>query len=103
MLLVANTLRLTILSQSRNIQIMELVGATKRFIRRPYLIQGMLQGGIGGGIGSAAVWIFVKVIELRFPRTLIVSPLMILFPLAFGLILGYLGGNVGLRRFMRAS
>ncbi len=102
-LLVSNTLRLTILSQSRNIQIMELVGATERFIRRPYLIQGILQGGIGGGIGSIAVWILVKVVELRFPHILEVSAFMILFPLGFGLLLGYLGGSVGLKRFMRTS
>ena len=102
-LLVSNTLRLTILSQSRNIQIMELVGATKRLIRRPYLIQGILQGGIGGGIGSIVVWIFVKAVTIRFPSVLKVSPFMILFPFGLGLLLGYLGGTVGLKRFLRAS
>jgi len=102
-LLVSNTLRLTILSQSRNIQIMELVGATKRLIRRPYLIQGILQGGIGGGIGSIVVWIFVKAVTIRFPSVLKVTPFMILFPFGLSLLLGYLGGTVGIKRFLRAS
>jgi len=102
-LLVSNTLRLTILSQSRNIQIMELVGATKRLIRRPYLIQGILQGGIGGGIGSIVVWIFVKAVTIRFPSVLKVTPFMILFPFGLSLLLGYLGGTIGIKRFLRAS
>ena len=102
-LLVANTLRLTILSQSKTIQTMELVGATRSFIRRPYLIQGVLQGGIGGGIGAVVVWVLVKIVNLRFPHFLIVSPTMILLPLVLGILLGFLGGSVGLRRFLRTS
>ncbi|OVE78563.1 hypothetical protein BVY01_05095, partial [bacterium I07] len=43
-LLVANTMRLTLLSQKNSLRIMELVGATEGFIRRPYMIQGVLEG-----------------------------------------------------------
>lgn len=100
-LLVANTLRLTILAQGRTIQIMELVGATEGFIRRPYLIQGILQGGVGGGVGSIVVWGLVGGIAHRFPRLIHVSPLLILTPLFLGLVLGYLGSRVGLSRFLR--
>ena len=102
-LLVANTLRLTILSQRKTIQIMELVGATEGFIRRPYLIQGMLQGGIGGGIGSFIVWIVIQGISLRFPDFLRVTLLMILFPLVLGLTLGLLGAAIGLGRFLKTA
>ena len=100
-LLVANTLRLTILSQSKTIQIMELVGATEGFIRRPYLIQGMLQGGIGGAIGTIVVWIVIKGVSLRFPDILEVSPPVVFIPFVLGILLGFLGGNLGLRRFLR--
>lgn len=102
-LLVANTLRLTILSQRKTIQTMELVGATKNFIRRPYLIQGVLQGGIGGGIGAMVVLVLVKIVDLRFPHFLVVSPTLILLPFILGLLLGFLGGSIGLRRFLRTS
>lgn len=100
-LLVANTLRLTILSQRETIQIMELVGATKGFIKRPYLIQGILQGGIGGGLGSLIVWGLVKVVTLRFPHFIDVSIIVVLTPFFLGLLLSYLGSRVGLRRFLR--
>jgi cell division transport system permease protein len=102
-LLVANTLRLTILSQRKTIQIMELVGATEGFIRRPYLIQGMLQGGIGGGIGSFIVWIVVQGVSLRFPEFLRVTIPMLLFPLVLGLALGFIGAAIGLGRFLKTA
>ena len=100
-LLVANTLRLTILSQRETIQIMELVGATEGFIRRPYVIQGILQGGIGGAVGSFVVWGIVVGVRLRFPHLLEASPVLVLAPFLLGLLLGFLGSRVGLRRFLR--
>lgn len=99
--LVSNTLRLTILSQKRTIQIMELVGAKEDFIRRPYIIQGILQGGIGGTVGSIVVWGGVEVVKLRFPHLLEVTPLLIFFPLLLGVLLGLVGSRVGLSRFLR--
>ncbi len=101
-LLVANTLRLTVLSQRSTIQIMQLVGATKSFIRRPYIIQGVLQGGIGGAVGSIVVWGLVRGVALRFPRFLEVSLPLIILPLFLGLLLGFLGSGIGVKRFLRA-
>lgn len=102
-LLVANTLRLTIFSQRTTIEIMELVGATDRFIRRPYLIQGIFQGGIGGVIGSVVVWILVWGVKSQLPVHLQGTSYVIWFPLVLGLILGFSGARLGLKRFMRAA
>ncbi len=98
--LIANTLRLTIFAQRRNIEIMSLVGATRGFIRRPYLIQGVLQGGIGGFIASLVVWLLTVAFSYRFPHFLLVSSYYFALPLLLGLALGYLGSRVGLNRFM---
>ena len=100
-LLVANTLRLTIFSQRNTIQIMELVGATKSFIRRPYIIQGVLQGGIGGAVGSIVIWVLVHGVRLRFPHLLEASFLLIISPFVLGVILGFWGSGIGIRRFLR--
>ncbi|MFH1940908.1 MAG: permease-like cell division protein FtsX [bacterium] len=99
-LLVANTLRLTILSQRVVIQIMELVGATQGFIRRPYIIQGILQGGLGGIVGSCVVWGLRVIAELRFPHLFEIPFFLVFSPLLLGFILGFLGSQVGLRRFL---
>ena len=99
--LVANTLRLTILSQKDMIQVMELVGATRKFIKRPYAVQGVVQGGLAGLFASLIVFILVKLISLRFQH-LIDPNLLILFPLGLGLTLGWIGSHIALVRFMKA-
>ncbi len=48
LLTVANTLRLNILGRRAEIEVMKLVGATDRFIYRPYLYLGLWYGFIGG-------------------------------------------------------
>jgi len=47
-LIISNTITLTLLARREAIEIMRLVGATERFIRRPYYIEGFLQGIISG-------------------------------------------------------
>ena len=98
--LVANSLRLTIIAQKRTVQIMELVGATRAFIRRPYLIQGLLQGGIGGAIASLVVWGAVQFVSLRIPNLLTAPLLLLVVPLVMGLLLGLIGSEIGLKRFL---
>ncbi len=102
-LLVSNTLRLTIYSQRKTIQIMELVGASQSFIRRPYLIQGILQAGIGGCIASLVVWGLWRIIEFRFPHLIEISPLLILAPIILSLFLGFWGSILGLKRFLNTT
>lgn len=99
--LVANTLRLTILSQREMIKIMESVGATRGFIRRPYTVQGIVQGGLAGLLASLVVFILVKLVSMRFEH-LIDDDLLFLLPLAIGLVLGWIGSHIALLRFMRA-
>jgi len=100
-LLIANTLRLTILSHKKTIQIMVLVGATEGFIRRPYLIQGLIQGGLGGGLAAFVVWICVQVLSIRISNLLEVPFLLFVMPLILGSILGIIGSHIGLKRFLR--
>ena len=102
LVLVSNTLRLTIMAQFRIIQIMELVGATRGFIRRPYLVQGILQSGIGGCIATMIIWIIMQLVKLRFPYLLAVSTLQQFIPFFLSVFLGFLGSEIGLRRFFKA-
>jgi cell division transport system permease protein len=54
MLLVANCIRLNIFDKRFNIKSMLLVGATPKFVRRPFITKGLLQG-IWGGIIAVAL------------------------------------------------
>jgi cell division transport system permease protein len=48
LLVIGNTIRLAILNRQSEIKVMKLVGATDRFIRRPFLYTGFWYGFIGG-------------------------------------------------------
>lgn len=59
-LIVGNTLRLQVLNQKDEIQVMKLVGATDSFILRPYLYTGAWYGLLGG----IAAWVLAAIITI---------------------------------------
>jgi len=65
MVLVFNTIRLTIYAKRDLIRAMKLVGATNSFIRRPFLVEGMMQGVIAG---TAVVFIIFVLFEWVVPQ-----------------------------------
>ena len=54
-----NTIRLQILTQKDEIEVSQLIGATRRFIRRPFLYFGTIQGVLAGLVAVLAVIAFV--------------------------------------------
>jgi cell division transport system permease protein len=49
-IVISNTIRLTVFARRREIEIMQLVGATNMYIRMPFIAEGMLAGLLGAGI-----------------------------------------------------
>jgi cell division transport system permease protein len=99
--LVSNTIKLIIFSRSNILEIMKLVGATRRFIRRPFLIEGILQGLIGGSLASLFFYFLFKVIRLEIPGLIFIDqknyPLLIMLGIFFGLF----GSLLALRKFLK--
>jgi len=56
LLIIGNTIRLAVLNRQTEIEIIQLVGGTPAFIRRPFLYAGMFQGLLGG----LAAWLVVE-------------------------------------------
>lgn len=60
--IIGNTIRMQILSQQAEIELSYLIGATKNFIRRPFLYAGAIYGLLGGlialGLTSFVIWLF---------------------------------------------
>ncbi len=110
-LLIANTIRLSIFSRRREIEVMKLVGATNWFVRGPFMLEGLLCG-LAGAIGAVVLLVLGKTLVLP---TLLHGPLntskndvhalsfslnaLILF--AVGLALGAAGSGLTIRRFLQ--
>jgi cell division transport system permease protein len=92
--LIFNTIRLTIYARKDMIQIMRLVGATEGFIRKPFLVEGILQGFLGGSLASFAIYYSIKLIQIYiYPYVILhpfVFPGLILFSIIIGLFSAYL-------------
>ena len=70
-LLIYNTIRLTVFARQREIHIMQLVGATRWTVRWPFVCEGIISGAIGAVIGLGILWIgyrtLVPKIALNLP------------------------------------
>jgi cell division transport system permease protein len=109
LLLVANTIRLSMYARRREIEVMKLVGATDWFIRWPFVIEGVIVGALGGM--TAIVLLGVVKVSLVDPLAkdfaLIAAPDTMNFGLLIAVLLGAaigvsaLGSGLSLRRFLR--
>ncbi len=107
LLLVGNTVRLTIYARRLLIRTMKLVGATDSFIRRPFLVEGVLQGLLAGLVGSFIVWLLYSglqefVVGLGAEGWPAGSAFLTLFGLTMlGVLLGWLASWIAVRRFIK--
>jgi cell division transport system permease protein len=108
-LLIANTIRLSLFSRRREVEVMKLVGATDGFIRWPFVIEGLIVGALGslGAIALLAAFKFAVLNAWAEKFTLIAAPKTIPFGvlvaviLAAGAALSAAGSGLSLRRFLR--
>jgi cell division transport system permease protein len=108
-LLIANTIRLSLYARRREVEVMKLVGATDWFIRWPFVIEGTIVGAVGAllAIGVLAVTKVALLDPLANNWTLIAAPQTIGFTalvavlLGAGVLVSALGSGLSLRRFLR--
>ena len=108
-LLIANTIRLSLYARRREVEVMKLVGATDWFIRWPFVLEGVLVGALGGILAILLLGVvkIALVDPLAAQFALIAAPDTINFGLLIAVLLGAsvgvsaIGSGLSLRRFLR--
>jgi cell division transport system permease protein len=105
--LVANTIRLAIYAKRKIIQTMKLIGATRSFIRTPFLLEGFLQGLIGGVVAAGIIYIVFNYLErwltLQLSEFVRVQPYYYGVIIGIGCIFGLLGSIISIHKFIGES
>jgi cell division transport system permease protein len=108
-LLIANTIRLSLYARRREVEVMKLVGATDWFIRWPFVIEGIVVGAAGALLAIAVLGITkVALLDplannwtlIAAPRTIPFSALVAVL-VGAGVLVSALGSGLSLRRFLR--
>ncbi|HEL1583775.1 TPA: ABC transporter permease [Streptococcus suis] len=110
--LISNTIRITIISRSREIQIMRLVGAKNSYIRGPFLLEGAWVGLLGAIAPATLIYFIYQMIYASFNKGLatqnlslidikVFVPLMIGGLFLIGIVIGSLGSVISMRRFLK--
>ena len=111
--IITNTVKLSVFTRRTEISIMKYVGATDWFIRWPFVIEGIITGLVGAAIPIIVAWpLYNKLIDVIYAQIPMIRSIVtfkfgidifsVLLPvsLAFGALLGVLGSNISLRKHL---
>lgn len=100
-LIIGAAVRMAIFARRDEIQIMRLVGATDRFVRRPFVLEGLLTGLLGGLLALALTFASYQVLSDAVFHLDWIPPLWIGVGLATGVLLGSISSAIAVRRHLR--
>jgi cell division transport system permease protein len=111
LMLVGNTIRLSIYTRRREVEVMRLVGATRWFIRWPFMIEGVVVGFAGGLLAILILWLgkitivdplssSIGVLAAQNNSTL-GFPALVAILFAASILVSTIGSGVTLRRFLK--
>ena len=106
--LIRNTIRLSIYSKRFLVRSMQLVGATRSYIRRPFVRKGVLQGFIGAVLADMLLALSLYALMTRLPELTFVEDYTIIIGifvgiLLLGVLLGGLSTRLALRKYLNAD
>ncbi len=108
-LLISNTIRLSLFARRREVEVMKLVGATDWFIRWPFVIEGVMLGALGGVLAVLSLTVgkvaFIDPLLsdfalLRAPETMQFGFLAVVL-LGASVAVSAMGSGLSLRRFLK--
>ncbi|MCF8720693.1 permease-like cell division protein FtsX [Nitrospina gracilis] len=111
LLIISNTIKLSVFSRRDEIELMLLIGATPRFIKFPYLLEGALHGLLGAALSLALVKGLQIFLTLNFQGSLevitrgmefhFISPQFVGSIVACSVFLGWMGSYLSVNQFLK--
>jgi cell division transport system permease protein len=103
---ISNVIRLTVYARQDELDIMRLVGATRVYVKGPFVVEGLIQGGLGGLISVGLLWAAFRVLARDalaasdlMGRAVVFLPLDVcVFIVAGGMAVGVIGSLLSLGR-----
>jgi len=103
--LVANTVRLTIYARRLLIRTMKLVGANDAFIRRPFIVEGIVQGLLASVVAVGVLLVLygavARTLPTIAPQSGTTTALLVACMVVLGIGLGFVGSYLAVRRFIK--
>ena len=99
--LLFNTIRLTVLARKDIIEIMKLIGATRSFIRRPFLVEGFLQGIIGAVFSSAILYVLLYSVKKYIYQEIALMNDLYIFVFVMGALIGFISSKASLTKYLK--
>jgi len=110
-MIVSNIIRLAVYARAQEIEIMRLVGATKAYIRAPFLVEGMLQGSLGAVLALGVLFAAYRSVAPTFNLASQLFPTaagqgflessMMAGLVGGGALIGALGSSIAVSRFLK--
>jgi cell division transport system permease protein len=94
---VSSTMRLALQRRKREVEVLKLVGATEAYVRRPFLLEGAAQGGLGAALALFLLLVLYLIVNSQFDQSLsaVLGIVPTFLPWSVALVLVALGGILG--------
>lgn len=101
-IIIATAIRIAVFARRDEISIMRLVGATDGFIRRPFLIEGLVAGIAGGALAIGLTWAAFQAVSVGLIALDWLPPAWLAAGLLAGAVFGFVSSALAVRRHLRA-
>ena len=99
-LIIGAAIRMAVFARRDEIIIMRLVGATDAFIRRPFIIEGMITGLIGGVLALLGTWAIFRLLSSSVLELTWIPGSWLIAGVIAGTIVGLLASMIAVRRHL---
>ena len=109
--IISNTVKLTVFNRRKEINIMKYIGATDRFIRVPFILEGLIIGFLGAVVAFIVVFwgyfaLLRYMVSIDFTAFELVgiwniSPIIALIFVVFGCLIGVVGSAISMRKYLQ--